>query len=115
MEMTSEGFDGNVDDRLGAIFMFLFSIPFACVPLLMAVLCYWTLESYYYGWIDFSGLIFQLGLLLLFMITFGVVGFGMLIGSFNAIVGEHSDLYTDEENIGTPIIDPIVDNEWWKS
>ena len=98
MEMTSEGFDGNVDDRLGAIFMFLFSIPFACVPLLMAVLCYWTLESYYYGWIDFSGLIFQLGLLLLFMITFGVVGFGLMIASFKVIIGGDS-MAVEEENI----------------
>lgn len=114
MEMKSEGFDGNVDDRLGAIFMFLFSIPFACVPLLMAVLCYWALESFYYGWIDFSGLIFQLGFFLLFMITFGFAGFGMLIGSFKMISGGGQETPV-EENIGTPIIDPIVDNEWWKS
>ncbi len=114
MEMKSEGFDGNVDDRLGAIFMFLFSIPFACVPLLMAVLCYWALESFYYGWIDFSGLIFQLGFFLLFMITFGVVGFGLMIASFKVIIGGDS-MAVEEENIGTPIEDPIIGEEWWKT
>jgi hypothetical protein len=117
MEMTSEGFDGDVDERLsafGAFFMFLFSIPFACVSLLMVVLCYWTLESFYYGWIDFSGLIFQLGIFLLFMIIFGFVGFGMMIAIFKAMIGGDS-MAVEEENIGIPIEDPIVGEEWWKT
>ena len=115
MRRGNNDFETGVDERLSGIFMFFFSLPFACVPLIMAVFCYWSIEQFYYGWIDFSDLIFRLGFFLLFMITFGVVGFGMLIGSFNAIVGEHSDLYTDEENFGSHIIEPIVDNEWWKS
>ena len=117
MEMTSEGFDGDIDERLsafGAFFMFLFSTPFACVSLLMVVLCYWTLESFYYGWIDFSGLIFQLGIFLLFMIIFGFVGFGMMIAIFKAMIGGDS-MAVEEENIGIPIEDHIVGEEWWKA
>jgi hypothetical protein len=48
------------------------------------------------------------------MITFGFVGFGMMIGSFKMISWDDQETPV-EENIGTPIIDPIVDNEWWKS
>ena len=48
------------------------------------------------------------------MITFGFAGFGMLIGSFKMISGGGQETPV-EGNIGTPIIDPIVDNEWWKS
>ena len=114
METRNNDFEGGVDERLGAIFMFIFSLPFACVPLFMAVLCYWTVEQYYYGWIDFSGLILQLGFFLLFMITFGFVGFGMVIGSLQMISGGGQETQV-EELIGTPIIDPIVDNEWWKT
>jgi len=51
---------------------------------------------------------------LLFMITFGFAGFGMLIGSFKMISGGGQETSV-EGNIETPIIDPIVDNEWWKS
>jgi hypothetical protein len=73
-----------------------------------------TVEQYYYGWIDFSGLILQLVFFLLFMITFGFVGFGMMIGSFKMISWDDQETPV-EENIGTPITDPIIDNEWWKS
>ena len=114
MVMDNNDFERSLDERLSGIFMFFFSLPFACVPFVMAVLCYWTIEQYYYGWIDFSGLILQLGFFLLFMITFGFAGFGMLIGSFKMISGGGQETPI-EGNIGTPIIDPIVDNEWWKS
>ena len=114
MVMENNDFEGDFDARISGFFMFFFGLPFACVPFVMAWLCYMTVEQYYYGWIDFSGLILQLGFFLLFMITFGFVGFGMMIGSFKMISMDDQETPV-EENIGTPIIDPIVDNEWWKS
>jgi len=114
MVMENNDFEGGFDARLSGIFMFFFGLPFACVPFFMAWLCYMTVEQYYYGWIDFSGLILQLVFFLLFMITFGFVGFGMMIGSFKMISWDDQETPV-EENIGTPITDPIIDNEWWKS
>ena len=114
MVKNNNDFERSLDERLSGICMIFFSLPFACGPFVMAVLCYWTIEQYYYGWIDFSGFILQLGFFLLYMITFGFVGFGILIGSLQAISGGGQEPQV-EELIGTPIINPIVDTEWWKS
>ena len=114
MVMENNDFEGGLDERISGIFMFFFGLPFACVPFVMAGLCYMTVEQYYNGWIDFSGFILQLVFFLLFMITFGFVGFGMVIGSLQMISGGGQETQV-EELIGTPIIDPIVDNEWWKT
>jgi hypothetical protein len=37
-----------------------------------------------------------------------------MIASFKVIIGGDS-MAVEEENIGTPIEDPIIGEEWWKT